>query len=325
MALIAFGYGCQKDNHTESPVSNCDQHPQLIFSYFTQDRFQYKSPFFNPLNTKEICYYYRDNEERIYSLVKYNLFTGESSDLVTDIRINSKPVWSSKGWIAFDKFEDAQIWAVKENGDSLFQVTDGIYNFNPLWGATGAKLYFRYTPTIGIPYYFVRFNFTNFEIDTLLQDGDIHNGYVVCSDIDTSNIMIAQTMFNGHHALGLFDLNSDMSQFTELVNLEIIDWMGLTDVTIAPDGQKSYAAVRSHGIFEIDNHTGATIKIIDFCWDMRYRRISISPDGLSLIAERVDSYLHLTENGNPTGRIVENSSIYLINLETLEETKVNIE
>lgn len=324
-ALVAFGYGCQKDNHTESPVLNCKQAPQFIFSSFTEDRFQYKSPYFNPLNGNEICYFYRDNQESIYSLVKYNFVTGVKFELVSDVRINTKAVWNTKGWIAFDKFEDAQIWAVKEDGDSLFQVTQDIYNFFPSWSASGKQLYFRHTPTIGIPYYFVRFNFTTFEIDTLLQDGDTHNGYVVYNDIDTSNIMIAQTLFNGYHALGLFDLDKGMNQFTELLNLEMSEWMGLSDVTISPDGQKSYAAVTPHGIFEIDNLSGAITKIIDFCWDKKYHKISISPDGRFLVSERVDSYLDLTENGNPTGRIVRNSNIYLINLETLEETKINIE
>ena len=64
---------------------------------------------------------------------------------------------------------------------------------------------------------------------------------------------------------------------------------------------------------------------MDFCDTKRYETISCSADGKKLIGERVDSYLVKDNEGNATGRIMENSSIYLIDLETLEETKINLD
>ena len=62
-----------------------------------------------------------------------------------------------------------------------------------------------------------------------------------------------------------------------------------------------------------------------FCDSKRYTKISCSPDGTRLIGERIDSYLEKNSNGSPTGKIIENSNIYLIDLQTLKETKINLE
>ena len=72
-------------------------------------------------------------------------------------------------------------------------------------------------------------------------------------------------------------------------------------------------------------NNGSYTKLISFCDSKRYKSISCSPDGLKLIGERIDSYLKKDLNGNPTGQIIEKSSIYLIDLQTLKETKINLE
>jgi hypothetical protein len=71
--------------------------------------------------------------------------------------------------------------------------------------------------------------------------------------------------------------------------------------------------------------TGLYSNLMGFCDTKRYKGISCTLDGKKLVAERIDSYLVRDSNGNPTGQVVENSSIYLINFETMEVTKINLE
>lgn len=322
LLILAFGYGCQKDDHTDLP-HQCKDQPNLSISYFTEERYQFKSPFFNPLNGDEICFHFKDNAQQAYTISRYNLVSGESLDLAINVRNTSKPVWSVTGWVAFNKTETGQIWKVKENGDSLTQITENVYNAFPVWGAQGEILYYRHTPINGIPYYFFGNNMDG-QVDTLLQNGDAHNGYVRYSAVNPENLVIAETFLNEEGVIGISNIQEGPLVFRKLFSKDEADFAGLSDLCITPNGLKSYASVYLHGIYEIDNSDGTFRKIINHCWNRRYNKISISPDGMKLVGELVESYIEYDKNNNPTGNIIEQSSIYLIDLESLEETKVTI-
>lgn len=325
--IIAFGYGCQKDDHSELP-DNCDPRPELPLSYFTEDRYQFKAPFFNPLNGEEICFYFKDNQEQDYKLLKHNLVSKLSSELLSGVKIATKPVWSRKGLIVFDRYDSeaiAEIWAVRDSGESLSRVTKYSYNFYPVLDVDGENIFFRYSPVNAIPYYFLQNNLITGQVDTLLQDGDLHNGFVGYSAVSNENTMIAETSSINGRIIGIGNLNDSPLVFRKLFYKEEAGFAGLTDLCIAPNGLKSYAAVGPYGIYEIDNTSGAYQKIIDHCWNRRYRKISVSPDGKMLVGELVESHLEYNDDNTPTGNIIEHSSLYLIDLNTLEEAKINIE
>lgn len=86
----------------------------------------------------------------------------------------------------------------------------------------------------------------------------------------------------------------------------------------------SYLNGEGTGLYRIDVNSLNSIQLIDYC-KKRYEAISVSSDGQYLIGERIDSYLEKDAEGNITGTIMERSSIYLIDLQTLEETKIDLE
>ena len=65
------------------------------------------------------------------NLVKLNLSTNVLSTLLTT-NFASRPSWSKTGWIVFG-LRDEQIWKIKDNGDSLTQVTSTAPNYNPFF------------------------------------------------------------------------------------------------------------------------------------------------------------------------------------------------
>lgn len=79
------------------------------------------------------------------------------------------------------------------------------------------------------------------------------------------------------------------------------------------------------GLFKINTLTGKKERLICVCQSKFYNKISCSPDGKYLITERVDSQLEKDTIGNLTGKIIQSSTICLIDLVTLNESKLNLE
>ena len=65
--------------------------------------------------------------------------------------------------------------------------------------------------------------------------------------------------------------------------------------------------------------------LIEFCDSKSYGNISCSSDGQTLLTSRTDSYKKKDSLGNPIHPIHVKASIYLIDLNTLVETKINLE
>ncbi len=126
LSMVLGMTSCLKDKVISTPSGEGDCYsfgvlPSL--TYFSNERFQYQAPYFNPNNVNEFVYNYKDFELDEYKLMKYNIQTGEKTVLANNVKIISQPKWSRKGWIAFDNVfnQNYQIWIIKDNGDSLKQ------------------------------------------------------------------------------------------------------------------------------------------------------------------------------------------------------------
>jgi len=329
--LLVIGIlACRKDKPiipiTTVIDTECYEFPTLDWSFFSKERYQYQTPYFNPNNTNEFVYNYKDFELNEYKLMKYNIQTGVKLELISDVKIISQPKWSKKGWIAFDNVfnQNYQMWIIKDNGDSLTQLSTSEYNIFPTWNLSGNKLYWQYSPVLGHPYYFVNKELNNSVLDTIMYTNDVNNGYTSYSEIGNNNILITNTYINNQEHLAYTDINN--ISFTSLFNtFQEFETDFCRGLTWSNDNKIVYFSIPNKGLFEINIFTKKYTLLIEYCDSKRYNKISCSPDGKRLIGERIDSYNIKDAEGNATGEIVQNSSIYLINLETLEEAKINLE
>jgi hypothetical protein len=317
---------CKKDVPLiiDSPKNeNCYAFENLPpLNYFSEERFQYKTPYFNPNDANEFVYNYRDNQLGEYKLMKYNMQTGLKTELVNNVKIVSQPKWSRKGWIAFDNIFNYQLWGLKDGGDSLTQFTSSSSNIFPAWNSTGDTIYWH---IIGSPYYLLKQGLYSNIRDTVLKPNDSNFGYAAHNDISIDNKLLSETNINNKAHIGYTNLNP--ISFNSLINIQqnIPSLINLEGLCWSNNSQIAYFTIYNVGLFKIDVANGSYTKLMEFCNSKRYGDISCSSDGTKLIGERVDSYLEKNNEGNPTGKIIENSSIYLIDLQTLAETKINLE
>jgi len=333
---IAVGMiSCRKDKVVPAPsgVDNCTNFENLpSLTFFTKGRFQYQTPYFNPNNLNEFVFNYKDFELEEYELVKYNIQTGVKTIIAENVNIISQPKWSRKGWVAVDNVynQNYQLWIVKDNGDSLIQKSISGGNIFPSWDSTGEYLYWQYSPNIppAFPYYFFKQGLYSSFTDTIMRDCDINHGYAGYSDISIDNILLTNTSINNEIHFAYAPLSS--LSFTSIFNnLSKFNTDFMRGVSWSNNSQIGYFTFfnnsSSDGLYKININSGTCTKLLDFCNSKRYQSISCSSDGKKLLGERVDSYLVKDGSGNPTGQIVENSSIYIIDLETLKETKINLD
>ncbi|MCO5259458.1 MAG: hypothetical protein M9916_04880 [Crocinitomicaceae bacterium] len=84
-----------------------------------------------------------------------------------------------------------------------------------------------------------------------------------------------------------------------------------------PNGTKFYisqiGSFDTAGLFEVDFATGNATRIVEYCPNWVYAHISISPDGNRLVIQKMASDRY---------GITRNSSIWLLDLNTLQEAKL---
>jgi len=286
-----------------------------------KDRFQYKKPQFNPNNNDEFIYVYNDLELFEKQLIKYNLKTLTKTVLVDNARLVTQPKWSRKGWVAFDNVITYKTSILKDNGDSLTDFATNAASIYTAWDATGSNLYYQHTPALGVPYYLFKQNLETKIIDTILFPYDEHSGYAVFNDISIDNKIISVVGINNQKHIGVTNL--DDFSFKSLINLEA-DSLRAEGLCWSNTSDFAYLSAYLDGLYRIDISTGEYELLLEYCSSKQYKNISCSPDGTKIIAERIDSYVDKDVNGNITGKIVQNSSIYIFDLLTLTETKINL-
>ncbi|HRO42754.1 MAG TPA: hypothetical protein PL009_07955 [Flavipsychrobacter sp.] len=98
------------------------------YSYFTD---------INPANGTEILFVKRPFNNGLCRLYIYDAVTRKSREIFQG-RIIFSPRWGTNGWILLN-LSDANIWKIKDNGDSLIQLTFTGNLYTPSWNYTHDK------------------------------------------------------------------------------------------------------------------------------------------------------------------------------------------
>jgi Tol biopolymer transport system component len=108
-----------------------------------------KSP--NPNNPNEVVFVFDPDHALDHSLVKYNIVTHQKATIFEG-RMSYAPSWGSNGWILLN-LSDHNIYKIKDNGDSLTQLTFSSSNFRPIWKYDGTEFCYMSNPTGHANYY----------------------------------------------------------------------------------------------------------------------------------------------------------------------------
>lgn len=327
--LIIFIISCKKENDLEvvenksscTPL-NYDDKNAIDLIYINKN--QFKSPYFNPNNPSEFVYYFRGFESNKHQLIVYDLSTKQSKVITDGLISMSQPKWSVKGWIAFDNYLDYQIWKVREDGSYLTILTNKNVNVWPVWDANGDYLMWKKSLVLAGPGYTLKSDLHQTIPDTIHYGGMGFNHDNI--SVDNRYFHVRREEDNTR-TIGYYDLKKSEMLISENYNKimdvypHIDEQNGFLSVTWGrvDKKEKIYFTGFADGLFEIDVLNKTVRRLIESCNSRYYKNISCSPDGKYLIAERLDGYIE-----KETGRHFENSTIWLIDLNTLEETKVEL-
>lgn len=313
---------CCKDK-TKDEGKPCESFTDfhLNGSTFEFGQFQFRTPHFNPINSKEFVYNYLDTKENKAQLMTYNLVTKMSKVIAENVFVISQPKWSRKNWIAYDNLMQGgyQMSVVKSDGSEKQQLTQSIYNLFPAWGNDGETLYWVYDVNLGSrPVYLLRQNINSIQVDTIMSyTDDGYNGLARYNEISSTNKLLHTSSCEYSGCFAKTDLNTWPLETESLTkDLEVLSH--LESITWGENEQTVYYTKYKDGLYRLDASTGETTQLMDFCDSKFYRQISYSSDCHCIIGERVDSYV----DWSVKEVIYENSSIWLIDLNTMKETQI---
>ena len=188
----------------------------------------------------------------------------------------SAPSWGKNGWILLN-LRDQNVYKIKENGDSLTQLTFSSSNFCPIWKYDGTEFCYRSNPT-GRSYYYICDPNGN-RIDTLSNSG-IDNVW--------NHSRYSPSTGGGKLSLSEFEADS---------NLLLMDWpmeesMGYGGIFV--DATTLVFAYKS-GIYSIDIETKELKQLKESCNSNLYQGPAYSSLNRKLLWLKV-VYELVTEN-----------------------------
>lgn len=296
------------------------------YTEYEEEGDNFKFPCFNPMNSSEIIYQsilYDSLANPFYTefkIMKYNIYTHTKTLLLSNLLMNSQPSWNKNGWIAFESVGN-NIYIMKDDGSNLIQFSDPLSdNYEPVWLNGGDTLIW------------------------LNENSDTGENRILTKHI---NQEVADTLFNGGFnsmtiskdnillsAGGDYFYTLDLNQPPPYDAADVYEYQTSmpgysTGLMWSPDGTKFYASknasLQESGLFEVDFVTGSYRKITQYCGTGRYRLITHSP-GVNLLAvEKIESYRKQDQNGNYLPIVVENYSIWLVNLLNNQEAKLMLD
>ena len=323
VSFLLLTFACQKDKQVNAiaycaSCEPCAKIPPRISSQPRQVKetsFQRLAPCFNPLNGNEFLYLTQDSLFNTI-LLKFDLTTKKETVVLTGQRIVCQPKWGKNGWILFAGL-NLQIYKVKDNGDSLTQITSVYSNTYPEWFGTD-KIFFSVTSGSDKIAGNKIIGFDGKRLDSI--QAIVMNTVIICNSVNELgelaglgggisdiafmnlkskqlNYLVKDTSSNTHYTIGLtwHPNNNDIFYSTTVV------------------GENNSGFV---GICRLNKISKENVLIKNACNSRSYGLLSISPDGKKIIAERQDYQLM------PDNNLLKKSDICIMDIDGRNEEKV---
>lgn len=313
--------GCTKasppvpDNSTPAGQEECKDYVFSggeIFDTYITTGIQYARPFFNPNNSDEFVYV-RSGTGTFTELVKYKISTGQEIILCNSLMIPSQPQWGRQGWIIFSVL-NGTIWKIYEDGSQLTQITaNGLDYHDPIINYAGDKFVHMGT---SFPPYLGIFDLNGTIIDSVVF---VHGA------VSIANFVAGEYDFKNSYGR-FYDSSEPVENFgygklNDNESVEKLTSFGMANgeaVAECRNNENIYYARYQDGLYQLNIASHQVDKVMDNCQSRYIVSLSMSPDGKSIIFERVRG--HQTTPGGM--EIDEQSEIFIYNTVTGKETKV---
>lgn len=284
-----------------------------IFDTYITTGPQYTRPFFNPNNSDEFIYI-RSGTGTFTELVKYKISMGQETVLCSSLMIPSQPQWGAQGWIVFSVLGNTT-WKIKDDGTGLSQISSsGVECYDPVISANGNS--FMALGTLTSSGYRPVFGLDGIIVDSVLvQSASVSMDRPISSEPDFKN---------GYYRY--YDSSEPVQNFgfCKLNNNQTIEKLtsfGMATgeaVAACRNNDNIYYLRYQDGLYKLNIASHQVDKVMDNCQSRYIVSLSMSPDGKSIIFERVRG--HQTMPGGM--EIDEQSEIFIYNTVTGKETKV---
>jgi hypothetical protein len=313
--MCIFCQTCKRDPICCLGCGNCENFPKkqgVGISEIIQKNSQKKSPCFNPINPEEIIYVKVEGKK--HQLIKYNLQFNSETVLIDNTRIVGQPKWGKAGWIVFVK-SDLNIYLIKDNGDSIRQITSYFENNHPSFlgidkfffsvgaetspGASGNKIV----------------DFWGNRLDSIKPSDP--GGFFWRNDINNNKEVASMVCSNGNKcSISIHNISSQSN--TSLNEFESSGSNDITGIFWHPNNNDIFYSTYREGLFKVNKNSKTITKIRCGCDSRSYRNLSISPDGQKIIVERVDA----TDYTDNPGSWTEEAKIYIMDIDGKNEKNV---
>lgn len=325
--IISFVFlaSCEKDKQINANAycascEPCAKIPPSISPIPRQTKgttFQRLAPCFNPLNGSEFIYLTQDS--LFYnSLIKYNLITKKETVILRGQRIVCQPKWGKNGWIVFAGL-NLQIYKVKDNGDSLTQLTSVYSNTYPEWFGTD-KIFFSVTGGTAKIAGNKIIGLDGTRLDSI-KVTELNTG-ITYNSINDLNELAGMGGVGGVSNVACINLNTKKLIYltTDVSSNERYP----AGVCWHPNNKDIYYATwviagnnsDFVGICRLNKNSKENVLIKNSCNSRSYSSLSISPDGKKIIAERQDYQLM------PDNNLLKKSDICIMDIDGRNEEKV---
>lgn len=301
-AVMLFTH-CKKDIEVYPRLEDgCIDFPpssNLLGYQYQQPEITYNAPCFNPNNSNEIIFVRGYYSTQSNELVKYNMITKNETVLLNSTQICGRPDWGKNGWILLNK-GDNQVWKIKDNGDSLTQLTTQ-FGIDAIWSPNADE--FAYWVQIGSTYYTFFSDVNGNVFDTLLYPNILYRG---AWSPDGSKIAT-----NFTYNLSYIDL---ITKQTIQINIPS-NSTPIYDINWLSDS-KTMIWCSDDGFFKTNINTNLTTRIKTACSSRRYIYPTVFNN--KVIIQRFDSKL-ISEN-----TIWTENNLYIMDVDGKNETKLII-